>query len=117
MLFRSELLLLDGDTGVVSTTGVNKDKDRFVMHPDSGKQIVGFNVPVWDKVVDTVTKAARVTPELRYTGWDVVIDENYDIAIIEGNSAAEPDGEQVTTKTGRWPLYKKYLDEIEKLQN
>ena len=108
---------LDGDTGVVSTTGVNKDKDRFILHPDSGKQIVGFNVPVWDKVVDAVTKAALVTPELRYTGWDVVIDENYDIAIIEGNSAAEPDGEQVTTKTGRWPLYKKYLDEIEKLQN
>ncbi len=108
---------LDGETGIVSTTGINKDDERFIKHPDSGKQIVGFNVPVWDKVVTTVKNAALVTPEIRYTGWDVVIDKDYNVVIIEGNFAAEPDGEQVTTCTGRWPIYKKYIDEIASIKD
>ena len=107
---------LDGDTGIVSTTGVDREYNRYIHHPDSGKQIVGFNVPVWDKIEKTIKEAAMVVPELRYIGWDVVITKNYEVAIIEGNSAAEPDGEQITTKEGRWPLYWKYLKEIKELQ-
>lgn len=107
---------LDGETGIVTTTGVDKNYDRFIKHPDSGKQIVGFNVPVWEKIEEEVKKAALLLPEIRYIGWDVAITENYDVAIIEGNYAAEPDGEQISTNTGRWPLYFKYLKDIKKLR-
>lgn len=106
---------LDGDSGVVTTTGVDKNYDRHIFHPDSGKQIVGFKVPVWDKVADTVKKAALVVPDIRYIGWDVVITEDYEVALVEGNPGADPDAEQVTTKEGRWPLYWQYLKEIKAL--
>lgn len=99
--------------GVVCTTGVDKHNDRYVFHPDSGKQIVGFKVPMWDQVVDTVSRAAQVVPDVRYIGWDVVITEDYQVALVEGNPGADPDAEQITTGQGRWPLYWKLVKDIE----
>lgn len=96
---------LDPVYGIVSTAGIDKNNDRHVVHPDSGKKIVGFQVPVWNKVVETVTRAANVIPDVRYIGWDVVITEDYKVALVEGNPGADPDAEQITTGEGRWPLY------------
>ena len=106
---------LDGDTGVVSTTGVDRDYKRYIFHPDSNKQIVGFNIPYWEKIEATIKEAALLVPEMRYVGWDVAITADHQVAIIEGNVAAEPDGEQIATKEGRWPLYEKYLKDIRNL--
>lgn len=103
---------IDPETGIVSTTGVDKDNVRHIVHPDSGAQIVGFRVPIWDEVVETVKKAALVFPDMHYIGWDVVITDQYKVELVEGNPGADPDAEQITTKEGRWPYYKKYLDEI-----
>lgn len=105
---------IDPETGIVCTTGIDKENARHVIHPDSKEQIVGFHVPHWDEVVQTVKKAALVFPDIRYVGWDVVIDDQYQIVLVEGNPGADPDAEQITTREGRWPYYKKYLDEIEK---
>lgn len=98
--------------GIVSTTGIDKNNDRHVVHPDSGKKIVGFQVPMWDQVIDTVTRAANVVPDVRYIGWDVVITEDYRVALVEGNPGADPDAEQITTKEGRWPLYWENIKDI-----
>ena len=98
--------------GIVCTTGVDKNNHRYIVHPDSRKVIVGFRIPIWDKVCATVKEAAQVVPDVRYIGWDVVITEDYNVALVEGNPGADPDAEQITTKEGRWPLYNKYLLEI-----
>lgn len=103
---------LDPTYGVVSTTGIDKNNDRHVIHPDSGKKIVGFQVPIWEQVVDTVTRAANVVPDVRYIGWDVVITKDYKVALVEGNPGADPDAEQITTKEGRWPLYWENIKDI-----
>lgn len=107
---------LDPLTGIISTTGIDKNNVRHVIHPDTGKKIVGFQIPVWNDVVDTVTKAANVVPDVRYIGWDVVITQDYRVALVEGNPGADPDAEQITTKEGRWPLYWEYLREIKDLK-
>lgn len=107
---------LDPDEGVVSTTGIDKTYTRYVLHPDSKKQIVGFNVPIWDEVVETVKEAALLIPEVRYVGWDVVITEDYRVVLVEGNPGADPDAEQITTKEGRWHKFKPLLDDIEKMK-
>lgn len=98
--------------GIVCTTGVDKNNHRYIVHPDSQKVIVGFRIPIWDTVCATVKEAAQVVPDVRYIGWDVVITEDYNVALVEGNPGADPDAEQITTKEGRWPLYNKYLLEI-----
>lgn len=101
---------VDVETGYVVTTGVDKTYARYVKHPDSQKVIIGFKIPNWDKVVETVTEAARVVPTVRYIGWDIAIGKNGQVVIIEGNKWAEPDAEQVTERTGHWPMYKEMLD-------
>lgn len=107
---------IEPSTGIVSTTGVDKNNKRYVIHPDSGKKIVGFEVPIWNEIVKIVKQAALVVPNMRYVGWDVVITEDYKVALVEGNSGADPDAEQITTKEGRWPYYEMYLREIRKLR-
>ena len=108
---------IDPVNGIVCTAGIDKTNTRRVIHPDSKKQLVGFKIPMWDEIVDTVTKAAKVFPDMRYIGWDVVITEDYKVALIEGNPGADPDAEQITTREGRWPYYYKYLKDIKKLNS
>ena len=102
--------------GIVSATGIDKNYDRHIVHPDSRKKIVGFSVPVWDKVVDTVCRAAQVVPDVRYIGWEVVITDDYKIALVEGNPGADPDAEQISSRQGRWPLYWERLKDIKALK-
>lgn len=103
---------IDPATGIVCTAGIDKNNDRHIVHPDSKKKIVGFEVPIWNVVVDVVKKAALKFPDMRYIGWDVVITRDYKVALVEGNPGADPDAEQITTKEGRWPYYEKHLKEI-----
>ena len=98
--------------GIVSATGIDKNFNRYIVHPDSGKKIVGFEVPIWDRVVDTVCKAAQIIPDVRYIGWDVVITKDYNVALVEGNPGADPDAEQISSYQGRWPVYWNLLRDI-----
>lgn len=104
--------LVDIKTGIVYTTGVDRNWNRYVLHPDSKKQIVGFKVPYWSKIIDTVKNAAMVHPEVRYVGWDVMIKENGQIVLIEGNPGADPDVTQIEDQIGKWPIYEPLLKEI-----
>ena len=56
-----------------------------------GKDIfmMGFKVPNWPDVINTVTKAAERTP-LRWLGWDVAVKEN-GVALVEANNGADVD--------------------------
>ena len=77
---------------------------------------MGFKVPQWDNIVDTVKKAAIVHPEVRYVGWDVTIKEDGTIVLIEGNPGADPDVTQIEDQIGKWPLYKPLLGQIKNQQ-
>lgn len=54
------------------------------VHPDTGVTFANRQVPMWDKVVEACTLAARVSPELKAIGWDVVLTPDGPV-IIEGN--------------------------------
>ena len=105
--------LIDVETGIVNTTGVDRKWNRYTIHPDSRKPIVGFQIPRWFEVVDMVKKAARVHPEVRYVGWDVTIKSSGEIVLIEGNPGADPDVTLIEDQVGKWPLYEPLLFEIE----
>lgn len=77
--------MLDTKTGTVTLPAADKDGIVYEKHPMTNKDIVGFTIPCWDKVLETVDKAARVVPQIAYVGWDVCVREN-DILLIEGNS-------------------------------
>ncbi|WP_300409027.1 sugar-transfer associated ATP-grasp domain-containing protein [Lagierella sp.] len=100
---------INPELGIVSTMGVDKNKKKHVLHPDTSEKIVGFEVPNWEELVKVIKKAALEVPQMRYIGWDVAITSDYKVELIEGNSGADPDAEQITTQEGRWNYYKKYF--------
>ena len=108
--------LIDPKTGIVKTTGVDRDFKRYVVHPDSKKPIPGFRIPSWDKIVNTVKKLALVVPDIRYVGWDVTVGKEGEVIIIEGNKSADHDVTQVAEQIGKWPQYKKIIKELEDLK-
>lgn len=73
---------IDVGKGIVNAPGIDREFKRYIVHPDSGEQIIGFKVPSWDKIVDLVTKAAKVIPEVRYVGWDVAVDIDGNVQLI-----------------------------------
>jgi hypothetical protein len=77
---------IDPATGVLGR-GVLKPKyggawlDR---HPDTQVRFEGRPVPMWSEVVDACRAAARVLPQVRSIGWDVIV-TSAGPRIIEGN--------------------------------
>ncbi len=82
----------DVDTGIVthadidSNTGLIYDK-----HPDTGMKIIGFKNPHWIKIKETALSAALEVPECRLVGWDIAVNSENEIIIIEGNVTPELD--------------------------
>ncbi len=72
--------------GVIEGPGINEvlDSNHYFYHPKCDKLMVGMRIPMWDKVLEVVTKAAKRIPQIRYVGWDIAI-TNSSIEIIEGN--------------------------------
>ena len=103
---------IDVDHGIVNSPGIDREFKRYIVHPDSGERIIGFEIPSWDKVVDIVTKAAMVVPEVRYVGWDVAIDAEGNTQLIEGNYGADPDVTQMPCRVGKWPLFAEEINKI-----
>jgi len=64
-------------------------RSEFTHHPDTGAQITGATLPHWDRVCDTVLRAARSLPMNRYVGWDVVVDDTGTPVIIEANKNSD----------------------------
>lgn len=102
-------MLVNVDTGIVVTTGIDMNLNRYIIHPESGKQLVGFKIPYWEEVKKVCKKAAMVTPTVGYVGWDVAIGKNGEIIILEGNAAADPDISQMPDQIGKWPLYERFV--------
>ena len=64
---------VDLDTGVVTMDAVDKENIIYEKHPMTGTSIKGFAVPYWKETLELCKKAALVTPQIRYCGWDVAI--------------------------------------------
>ena len=75
--------------GVVEGPGINEvlNSKRYFYHPGSDKLVVGMKIPMWNRVIEVVTKAAKMIPQLRYVGWDIAITNN-SVEILEGNHNA-----------------------------
>lgn len=94
---------VDTDTGIVYTAGFDESGNRYVVHPNSGIAIPGFQIPKWDEAKQMAIELAHVTNN-RYTGWDLALtDEGW--VMVEGNDCGEFIM-QIADKIGR----KKELD-------
>jgi putative polysaccharide biosynthesis protein len=73
--------------GTIKRKAIIKDpreQKEFEKHPVTDSQITGIRIPNWENVIEIVTKAAKVIPEVSTVGWDVVILES-GVFLLEGN--------------------------------
>ena len=99
------------ESGIIDSVGYDVHNQTYIVHPETGKQIIGFKIPYWEECKKFAEKAARNIPEVRYIGWDIVIRENGDFLLIEGNDNADHDFQQLYNK-GLWKEYKEILKDI-----
>lgn len=103
---------VDLETGVVFTTAINMENKRFIFHPVTGEQIVGFRIPNWDQVIAMVKEMAAEVPQVRTVGWDVAVTEEGCCA-VEGNSRCDFLICQMPRNIGRYDELKALLEEKE----
>lgn len=99
---------VDLETGMVCAPGVDHAGHQYVKHPTTGVTIVGFQIPCWKEVKELVMKAAMITPQVRYVGWDVAVTPNGP-ALIEGNSASSMAIQQIPKNIGKRYMYEDIL--------
>lgn len=74
---------IDEKTGIVITDGFLENGEYDVLHPMTGKQFKGFQIPEWDSLLSMVKELADIVP-VRYIGWDMALTPN-GWCIMEGN--------------------------------
>lgn len=98
--------MLDED-GVALFPGVDKQSNVYREHPVTGTPIVGFRVPMYDRVWELTQQLARRTPEAPYVGWDLAITPDGPV-VIEGNhnsSVFQPKPSASGVRTGLLSVY------------
>lgn len=95
---------VDIESGIVISKGYDKNSNSFLKHPDTGVTILGFKIPNWDIVCNTVLEAAKLISSVKWIGWDIAITEK-GCTIIEGNTIQAVDLIQVG-QDGLWPKIK-----------
>jgi len=102
--------LIDFETGIICDCGRDYDGNRYVFHPDTGVQLIGFNVPRWDEVKQMIQKLANALPQVRFVGWDLAYTDNGWV-FVEGNARPQCVAPQITAYNGKLHAYKQ-MDEI-----
>lgn len=90
---------LEKETGTIVGPGYNLRGERFVRHPMTGKLLPGTIVPQWNRVLETIKRAALVTPNLKHCAWDVAVSET-DVTLIEANEQGNFDLIQTCSQRG-----------------
>lgn len=75
---------VDITNGKLDSVAFNSEGDKFANHPITNHPIKGFQIPLWEDVIEMCKKAALEIPDVRCIGWDVAISEKGPL-LIEGN--------------------------------
>ncbi len=98
-------VMIDNETGMIISDGLNRSHQLSSNHPDSGKVFKGFVYPQWHEVVAKVKKIALVNPNIPHVGWDITINDKNQVELIEGNYAPGFDMPQAVDQIGKRCLY------------
>lgn len=107
MSFGGFYSMLDDDGRAVGP-GYDSHGHVHEFHPDTGKRIADFTLPMLDEVKAFIDEVARVVPTVRYVGWDVVVTPTGPV-LVEGNWAAgvyENKPSVTGIRTGHKPRYR-----------
>ena len=99
---------VDVKTGTVIDKAIDKNKNLYEIHPQTGTAIKGFKFPYWEEAVQMCKEASKVVPQMRYIGWDICFTPSGP-AIVEGNEYPGHDiyqlPEHTPNKIGMMPIF------------
>lgn len=76
---------VDLANGDLSQLGYMPNFQTIDSHPDTGTKFAQKTIPCFDKCVDSAINLHKKFPLARSIGWDMVIDQNNDVKIMEWN--------------------------------
>lgn len=79
-------VLLDTATGVFSPIGYSVDWLEIDRHPDSGFVFAGNEVPNYAACLEAVERLHRRIPMVPSIGWDLTVDQDGSVQVLEWNS-------------------------------
>ena len=75
--------------GFIEASGVRRlDRKQVSIHPGTNIIMLGFAIPHWNQLIETVKLMAESLPQVRYIGWDMVITPE-GVDMIEANDNAD----------------------------
>ena len=89
---------LDFETGIIKGV-IDERMNRYVAHPDSGKTIIGYQIPRWNEAKTLVIDLAKQIPGLNYCGWDLALTDKGWV-MVEANGKGLFIGFQMPTQEG-----------------
>lgn len=102
---------IDIRSGIVMTEGVNFEGEHYLVHPNTQCKIKKLKIPEWNKIRKVCVEAAKMSPQVRFVGWDIVVRKDHDIyfvELIEGNDRPGVPTLQVPLQKGIYRRIKKY---------
>ncbi|MBS0182188.1 MAG: hypothetical protein JSS39_07270 [Nitrospira sp.] len=74
------------ESGTFHDVGYTAEYREIKMHPTSHVTFAGKVIPAFKGCVDTVTELHKKTPYTRCIGWDVTVDEDVNVRLLEWNA-------------------------------
>ncbi len=85
---------IDPITGIIPGEALDYTGKTYSAHPDSGKQITGYQIPKWDLIIDTCNRAAIAIKGITIIGWDVCLTADGEVEFIEANHSPDFSGDK-----------------------
>lgn len=80
--------IVNYDNGEIIATADKFGGENYQVHPDTKVPLIGFVIPYWEKLIETVKCMAMVNPSLHYAGWDMALSDKGWV-LVEGNPRAQ----------------------------
>jgi len=108
------LLAIVNENGIIENPAIDKSGKTYLLHPYTNTEIIGYEIPLFKQAIEMVKKLALITPEIRYTGWDISITPTGPV-VIEGNPFPGHDVYQSKltlqkNNIGLLPVFKKIIN-------
>lgn len=103
---------IDLKTGIIISQGVRRNGERFILHPDSGKQIIGTKIPKWEELNEIIEQLYPIDSPIHLVGWDFALSTS-GWCIVEGNACPSVMGIQGSTGKG----YRFVLKKVKRNKN
>ena len=104
---------IDTETGKIISDAANKFHESSETHPDTNKIFKGFQYPAWNKICAAVKKMAKIIPQLNNIGWDIAINADCEVELVEANSNPDVHVMQTPENIGKLHLYQPFINEWE----